>query len=164
MTGGDAWAYTMIVLVTCLSIWAGIVGVTLLTPDRCESAARLLARAPGKCIGLGAIVGGVGIALGLRMMNERPAPVKIAGILLILAVVLAAFPGSAGLARVAARRANSNHGAEPDLRATGRAAGLLVLASLAPGVGWFLVFPLQFFASVGAGIRVLRKRPPEPAA
>jgi len=163
MTGGDAWAYTMIVLVTCLSIWAGIVGVAMLTPSRCEAAARLLAAAPGKCIGLGALFGGLGIAVGLWMMNLQAAPVKIAGILLILAIVLAAFPGSAGLARVAARRGPTGEDTEPDLRATGRAAGLLVLASLAPGVGWFLVFPLQFFASVGAGVRVLRKRPLEPA-
>lgn len=163
MTGGDAWAYTMIVLVTCLSLWAGITGVGLLSPPRCAAAEQRLSARPGWCIATGATIGVLGIALGLTMMNANPAPLKIMGIALILFLVLVAFPGAAGLARIAARRLRGDETADLTFASTGRASAMLILASLAPFIGWFLVFPLQFFASLGAGLGVLRRTATEPA-
>jgi hypothetical protein len=83
--------------------------------------------------------------------------VKILGILLLGLVAFTAVLGCSGLVEIAGARVAQNTDNAP-LPARGKAAALLLLAGLLPGVGWFLFFPLQLFAGVGSGLAVVFSR------
>ena len=74
------------------------------------------------------------------------------GMLLLIATL-----GSAGLATVLGGRIGRMSPDHSAFTVYLRGTALLVAASYVPVLGWFLLFPVQLFAGVGAGVAVLRR-------
>ena len=165
MTFGDSFSFTMLVLLSGISLWASLLLARLLFPTRSDVASTALREKRRRCFLLGALGSVGGIGAGIGMLNAPAAPVKIAGFALIAAVGFTALLGGTALVDLAADSLNSS--STPTSPATrGKAAALLILAGLTPGIGWFLLFPLQLFANTGAGLIAVfsRKRPTNPSA
>lgn len=161
MTFGDAFSFTMLVLLTASSLWASLLACMLLFPRRSQRASHLLIHQLRRSMIVGSIASVAGIGLGIAMMNAPAAGVKILGIVLLGLTAFTAIVGCSGLVELASVRAGLDRNNSP-LSARGKAAGLLISAGLLPGIGWFLLFPLQLFAGVGTGLAVVfQKTPPD---
>lgn len=156
MTFGDVFAMAGVIAATAVTTWMTILAGALLFSRRSRLAADLLAAHPGQMIGLGAALGFIGVGLGLVFLNLPSGLVKLFGFALLAVTLAIALLGASGLAQIAAARMRAQAPAMSEFAALGRGAALLVGAGLLPGVGWLLLFPLQLFASVGAGITALR--------
>lgn len=153
MTSGDIQAYIAVILALLVTLWGAIVTIALLFTEKTTRAAMLIEQQPGRCIGIGLIPAVAGIVLGVTLLNRGP--LGLLGWVMLAGVLLLASVGSAGLARVVAARAQAMSPTQSPLLGLARGAGLLVLSGALPGLGWFLLFPLQVFASVGAGIQAV---------
>jgi hypothetical protein len=131
--------------------------LALLVPRRVERAGeRIEERPAGMCLR--------GVALFLLVLLSAGALLKAPGApfhllaiaLIVTGLTLAAF-GGAGLAARLGRRWGAARGGGGSLSDILRGALLLEGAALLPIVGWFVVAPIAFFASLGAGISSLRR-------
>lgn len=160
MTFGDAFAYTMLILASGITIWAAILAAGLLFAARARRATDALESRPGAVLAQGTVVGAGGITLGLILMNLPPAPVKILGFVVLLLLALVATIGAAGMAAIAGTRIGTLSPDRSAFASFARGAAVLVAAALVPGLGWLLLMPLQVFAGVGAGMAALRRKAP----
>jgi hypothetical protein len=139
--------------------WCLVMLVNLLFPQQALKAAEAFAnRAPAQ-IGLGAIVGLPTVLFALVLLN-LPLPIaKLAGVVVLVAVVMVASLGFAGLAKLCGERVTSQGGAKHHYEALAKGTLLLVGAGLFPLIGWFVLAPLGLLASIGGGVRALRSKP-----
>ncbi len=164
MTIGQVMAVVYPVLLGGLGLWAAILMCGLLLSGRTTRAARALEARPGKLALSGLVVGTLGIGAGLGLLNA-PGILKIVGWLVLSALVALALIGSAALAQLLGKRIEHLDDSRSPFTALWRGAGMLVLAGLAPVVGWFLLFPLQLVIALGAGLSILtREKSPALAA
>ena len=157
MTIGDVLAFALLIAASGITAWAAILAAGLLFSERARRASEILVQKPGAAIGRGALVAVLGFSIGIGLMNSPAAPLKMFGIALMMGLLLVSTIGSAGLAAVLGSRIGKlapNHSA---FTVFARGAALLVAASYVPALGWFLLFPLQLFAGIGAGMAVLRR-------
>lgn len=157
MTIGEVNAVLYFVAIGAAALWAAIVALGLLFPERVRRSESALLEKPGRLLVNGVALGVLGVGIGIALLNAPNGLVKLFGWLLISGLALLATLGSAGLARVASARIGSLDPRQSEFTALWRGTGLLVLAGLFPAFGWFLLFPLQLFAGIGAGMAALGK-------
>lgn len=152
---GDVQAVLALVIATALGLWGALVVASLLFNKKTERAAYFLTERPTGTTVLGAFLAVVGIGLGIGLMKAGGLAMFL-GWVLLLFTLLVALIGCAGLTRVVAERMQPLSPVSP-FAATVRAAGLVVFSGFLPAFGWFLLFPLQLFAGLGAGIKALSR-------
>lgn len=157
MTFGDVLAITLLIVVTVVTLWAGIVAFTVVFSRRAQVAANALTDAPGKQVGVGAVVALVAGILSVTLMG-RGGPVAALGFAILAAALAVAVLGSAGLSLVIADRVRELDARYSRLSATARGAALAVAAGLIPVIGWFFLMPAALFASLGAGFTAMRAK------
>lgn len=164
---GDVLAVVGLVLGVGISSWALVIAMSLLFEDRSKHAARTIQESPWKTglIGLAfhASLGTIGFVL-LSVPNPGA---KLAGSLVLLALIMVTTVGVAGLVGLAARRIRQ---LDPNMSAYGalsRATTCVVIPCMLPLVGWLLLGPVVLCLGLGAGMRAMRQpqvAPPIPGA
>jgi hypothetical protein len=159
MTIGDVLAVVAGIMGTGATLWAAILAITVLFPAKSGRAALALEERSARALGTGAAVTlTVGVtAWALAMSPNVGGLPKLIGWVVLLALLLVATLGSAGLAEVGARRLRARDARMRPLASVGKAAGMLVAAGFLPALGWLVLFPLLLMASLGAGLAALRK-------
>ena len=158
MTSGDVNAVLYFVVIGAAALWAAIVALGLLFPARARRAEAALEARPGRLLVNGVALGVLGVGGGIAFLNAPNGVVKLLGWLMLAVLLLLATLGSAGISRVAAGRIQTLDPGQSEFTALWRGSGLLVLAGLLPVFGWFVLFPLQLFLGVGAGLAALAKK------
>ena len=158
MTQGDVLAVLAFILATLVTLWASILAAGLIFSEKTRHAAQLAEAAPGKTILAGAGLSAVGVGIGLVLINSKAGLLMLFGWILLSMTLCIAMIGSAGLARVVSGRMQSLAPTQSALAMLARGGALLIGAGLLPGVGWVLLFPLQLFASLGAGFQAVTSR------
>lgn len=131
--------------------WAGLLMATALAlPGSTAKAQDALQTAPRRCFlhGLGLLaLFGIGV-----VMASLPLPVvKLAGILLMLALGGLAVLGSAGVAYLLGQRIGEMSGAKTSFGTLTRGSLLFGVAALFPLIGWYLFAPITIICALGAG-------------
>ena len=157
MTIGEVNAVLYLVVIGAAALWAAIVAMGLLFSERTKRAEAALRDKGGRIVVNGVAIGVLGVGAGFGLMNASHGVVKLFGWLILSALLLVGTLGAAGLARLASSRIQSLDQSPSQFTSLWRGAGLLVLSGLLPAFGWFLLFPLQLFAGIGAGVAVLAK-------
>jgi hypothetical protein len=158
MTNGDVLAYISLLAAILVTLWAAILTVGLVFSAKTDHASQLLERAPGKAIGLGVVLALVGVGLGTVLLNSKNGLLMLIGWVLLGLTLGIAMMGSAGLAKIVSLRMQSLAPTQSRLALLARGGALLIAAGALPAVGWVLFFPLQLFASLGAGFQALTAR------
>ena len=169
MAIGDAMIALAVFFGTGATLWAVLLVLDLLFPRRVEASAHLVQTASGKSFGIGVLLAGVGVVLGLGLLNGA-GPLKLFGIILLGFLAVVASLGSAGIARIVSERVRDRTvSASIDINRLGdrardvslpdmkTGAALLIGAGMLPVIGWFFIFPVLFVLSVGVGVQALRK-------
>ncbi|MHB8637328.1 MAG: hypothetical protein ACYC96_12735 [Fimbriimonadaceae bacterium] len=156
MTIGDVLAWVGGIGAFCVSAWTLYVAVALLFVQRSNQAADSITSGPWKQGLLGFVVTLVLGPLSAVMLQNPFAPARAFGMVTLLALLALAAVGGAGVALIAARRIRALDPGVSPFAALCRGAAFVVVPSLFPVLGWFLVGPVLFFVGLGAGIRTLR--------
>jgi len=155
LTIGDVLAVIASVLGAAVTLWALLIGGALIFEKRAARACDVLEQSAGSAIGLGAAIALTGGALGLALVNQNNGLLKLIGFALSLTLLGTAAIGGAGLTLLLGERISRNVAPADPVLSLARAAGLLVAAGFTPLLGWFLVAPVAFLASLGAGSRAV---------
>ena len=158
MTFGDVLTIALMVVLTVVTTWAGIVAFSVLFSSKARAAAAALTAAPGRQIGTGFAVFVVAAIAAVSLMGKG-GPLAMGGFLIAAAVLSVAMLGSSGLALVVSERLRGLDAKYSALEATSRGAALCVAAGLIPVIGWFFLFPAAVWASLGVGVNVLFFKP-----
>jgi hypothetical protein len=126
----------------------------LLFQNRTNQAADAIAGGPWKSGLAGFGVALIGIPFSV-VAFQLPGG-RLIGMILILTMLMLAAIGGAGISLLAARRIRALDTSISPFSALSRGAAIVVLPSLLPILGWFLVAPLLFFVGLGAGVRTLK--------
>lgn len=157
ITIGDALAVVGLVFGVCGSLWALVLGASLLFPSRAATAQTALARPWASFLwGLFAALT-LGVLAVVLMATPTP-PAKILGMALLGVLLGASAIGGAGLVHAAAGRIRELDPESSAFSALARGAGILVLSGLVPFLGWFGIAPIALLVSLGAGLRALLTR------
>lgn len=163
MTFGDVLAITLLITVTITTLWAGLIAFTVLFARRAQVAANALVDAPGKRIGIGAVIALIAGTVSVILLTAG-GPVAILGFAVLAAALALAVLGSSGITLLIAERLQLLEPAQSRLRGATVGAALAVATGLLPVIGWFFLMPALLFASLGAGFAALRtKATPAPA-
>ncbi len=154
MTFGDVLSITLLIVVTVVTLWAGIVAFAVIFSRRAQVAADALTASPGKQVGIGVLVAAVVGLLSVSLMTAG-GPVSAVGFAVLAAALALAVLGSSGLALVVAARLREMDARYSPLSSVAGGAALAVAAGLLPLVGWFFIMPVSLFASLGAGVAAL---------
>jgi hypothetical protein len=151
---GDILAIVASVIGIGVSAWALTICMGYLFSNHAGSAARSIQKKPWLAVGLGlATLLTIGLLSIILLSVPNPA-VKFAGTLSSGFIVLTAFLGNAGMARIMGEKIRAECGCT-DYAAFTKGAGLLVAACMFPVFGWFVLGPILFIMSLGAGITTL---------
>ena len=154
MTFGDVLAITLLIGVTIVTLWAGIVAFTVIFSRRAQVAANTLSDAPGKRIGIGALIALVAGFVSVSLITGG-GPIAMLGFAALAATLALAVLGSAGVALLIAERLQALEPSQSRLRGATVGAALAVATGLLPVIGWFFLMPLLLLASLGAGASAL---------
>ena len=135
----------------------------LLFPATVERAQLRLEHTPWRCFWLGGVLVALLVVPIVVLLALPFGPAKMAGWVLIVAVLSFASLGAAGLA---AKMAGQVKRASPGLSALGafvRAAVTLELAAAFPVIGWFVAMPLMTVTALGATVFALLHSVPAQA-
>jgi hypothetical protein len=155
MTIGDIIGIIAAIAAICAGAWGLTVTCGLLFTARAETARQVIVKSAKSSIGIGAAVTLVPGFVGLVLLGVANPGAKLAGMLVILAILACGAVGGAGLAFVAGERIREMDESLSDYAVFSRGAAFLVAASIFPVLGWFGFAPLAFFAAVGSGARAL---------
>lgn len=156
MTIGDVLAWVGGIGALCVSAWTLYVVVALLFVQRSNQAADAITTSPWKHGFLGFIVTLVLGPIGIAMI-QIPNPLgRLFGLMTLVGLLALAAIGGAGVALIAARRIRALDSSVTPFGALCRGAAFVVVPSLVPLLGWFLIGPALFFVGLGAGIRTLK--------
>ena len=163
MTIADILAIILGLALIGLGFCAFSLVMALVWPGAVERAARQTRNRPLASLfsGLGTLVA-VLIATAVLMKIPAPPARLLALVLLLSALTLSAIGGS-GLAGQLGARYRESVRADPSIKDVLRGAVLLESAVAFPVVGWFVLFPLAFLITLGAGLRSLLTPRPDPA-
>lgn len=164
VTIGDSFAVVALLGGVCLSAWALIMAVALVFPGKATAGRERLVNKPWASFFIGmlmwASIGAVSIVL-----LASPMPLaKLLGWIGILGLSSVAAVGSAGLSTLASERLSAMAPDATTYASLSKSTATIVIASLVPVLGWFLIVPFLVFASTGAGIAALRHRSSQAAA
>mgnify|MGYP007059433135 CR=1 FL=1 len=160
---GSTVFVTLAIGTLVLALTAALVLASAVFAERREKAATALAAYPKASIALGGLISLVSVALlGALLQSPISRPLGMIASATALALLCV---GLSAVAVLVERRLVGQERAESPGEHEG--ALTLLLSSLLPLVGWFLVLPLSLFGGVGAvALSVLRvgERSKEPAA
>lgn len=152
---GDVLGFLTALVGICFSTWAVTVGFTALFPRRSDIAHTHLVLHPVKSILSGLVVWLVLGSVALGIMNLPNPLLKLAGMLLLMALIGFTAVGASGLAKLLAERFQQLEPEMSDFASLSRGALVLVVAGILPLVGWFAVIPLVLAAGLGAGMKAV---------
>jgi hypothetical protein len=136
-----------------LSIW------WLLFPERVEKARLKISETPKKTFWIGVLASVLTAIPALILFNLPSQLTQVLGWFWLVLVLGAASLGAAGLAAEIGLRLNwKSDGQFQSPGAFIRGAGILVLASAFPVIGWLLIIPSGTLISLGGGIQVIRNK------
>jgi MFS family permease len=158
MTVGDVNAIIAGVTITGATLWASIVGINALFPERTERATRSIREQPGRTFGVGFVSGLIAGALGIALLNSGNGLLQLFGWVALLALGVLATIGSAGIASLLADKVTPLDTRLSRLGSIGRAAAFMVASGFVPFIGWLGFFPMLFLMSLGAGFRALTEK------
>jgi hypothetical protein len=158
MTNGDVVFYLSILITVLVTLWAAILAVGLLFSEKTRQAGHLIESTPGRSIGFGAFLALVGIGLGIVLLSSKNGLFMLIGWVFLGITLGISLVGSAGLAQVMSKRMQALAPTQSALATLARGGALLIATGALPAVGWVLLFPLQLFASLGAGFQALTRR------
>jgi hypothetical protein len=158
LTLGDVLAIVASLTLICVSMWALVMGVSVLFPDRVARARDTLILRPWRTFWVGLLSTFIGVTFGIAMINLPNPLIKILGTALLLAVLAVGAMGAGGLAQVAAERVQQLDEKLSAYQAQSRGALFIIVSGLVPFLGWFLVAPIVLILGIGAGTQVLRGR------
>ncbi len=153
MTIGDVLAAVGGLVALCVCTWALYLTIALLFQQRANQAADAAASGPWKSGFAGFGIALIGIPFS-AIVWALPGG-RLFAMLAILTMLTFSVIGGAGISLLAARRIRALDPSINPFSALSRGAALVVLPSLLPVLGWFLVGPLLFFVGLGAGVRAL---------
>jgi hypothetical protein len=128
----------------------------LLFPQVVGRAEMRLAQTPGRSFGLG-LAGALAIAVPTVILFAMPfGPTKFLGSVLLMAALVVASFGAAGLAAAMGTRLAERAGLEgPTVRSFVGGAVALELAAVFPLLGWLIVIPVTITVCLGASLFAL---------
>jgi hypothetical protein len=160
VTIGDVFSVIAGILAICASAWALMLVMTLLFTHRSEAACRDIETRPWKAFFIGlAILVFLG-TLSLALLGNPIPAIKLAGMVLMLALLSIASVGAGGLSLLIGRRMQPLDPSLSAYKAVGRGAAIVVVASLLPFVGWWVFMPIVLAVSLGSGVTALMARVP----
>mgnify|MGYP005855933537 CR=1 FL=1 len=154
MTLAQVQAAVALVVALVLT-WTGLmVAVALYFPRSTRRAEEAISTGTGRRFGVGLL--GLGAAVISAMLLAAPnGLVKLIGALISTALLAAATVGAAGLSRLLGRRIAEASGVRSEFGSLVRGSLLFSLATLFPGIGWYLFAPVATLLSLGGGIAAL---------
>lgn len=158
VTIGDSFAVVALLGGICLSAWALIMAVALVFPSKAAQGRDRLVGKPWASFFIGMLMWA---SIGVVSMGLLASPLplaKLVGWVGILALASIAAVGSAGLATLASERLSAMAPDATPYASLSKSTATIVIASLVPVLGWFLIVPFLVFASTGAGVAALRHR------
>ncbi len=164
---GDVLAVAGVLIGLMISAWAMLIGAVLLFGRKTACAQELVSRSPAGALGRGAIVVLTVGLVGRILISQPNGLLKLIGWGLLVVLLATAVIGAGGLVQLIAGRIRQMDPQMPDYAALGRGAALMIVASLMPVIGWFIVVPLVLLISLGAGLHALLSRitlAPQPTA
>ena len=158
VTIGDSFAVVAVLGGICLSAWALIMAVALVFPGKALAGRERLVSRPWASFFVGLLLwASLGVVSLALLSNPMPLG-KLVGWIGILTLSSIAAVGSAGLATLASERLSVLAPDATPYASLSKSAATIVVASLLPFLGWFLIVPFLVFASTGAGVSALRHR------
>lgn len=157
-TIGDSFSIVAILIGFGFTTWAMILAANLLFNNRASVARDKYQARPWQGFGLGVLIA---LTLGTMsvIISAIPLPImKLVGMTGILTLLAVSSLGSAGLCQLIAQRIRTLEPSLSPYAALTRAAMLVVVASLFPILGWFLVGPVLLLTSLGIGAQSLLAR------
>ena len=158
MTIGDVLAMTGFVTLLCVSLWALLVGGTLLFARRAETARMSLEATPWRAMGSGVLLVAIGGVGGVALINQPNGLLKLFGWVMLLGLLALGALGGTGVASLAGQRVRKWEPQLSPFAALRHGALLIVVAVVTPLLGWFLVAPLLLLSSLGAGYHAIFHR------
>lgn len=158
VTIGDSFAVVALLGGICLSAWALIMAVALVFPARAQMGRERLVSKPWASFLIGMLLWATIGFLSVVLLASPLPPAKLLGWMGILSLASIAAVGSAGLASLASERLSAMAPDATPYVSLSKSAATIVIASLVPILGWFLIVPFLVFASTGAGVAALRHR------
>lgn len=150
---GDVFAIIASIVFICLSIWATILASSLLFSNKVKHAQTSFETKPGAVFGIGfAILLFTVVTYSVMFPFPLLRLVGTAGLALVLSIGLM---GAGGLAKVLGNRISPLDPNVSEFKNLARGAGLMVVLTLVPIVGWFFLTPLMIIMSLGAGFMSL---------
>lgn len=162
---GNVMSLTAVLAGVFASVWALVMALALVSPDKAAAAAEQAVLHPKRRAALGLVVGVLPGLIGLALMSAPTPGGRLLGICLVTGVMAVTALGLAGLALHASHRIRSLESQVSPLGALGRAAAILLGACFVPIVGWFLAAPALLSLAFGSALVGLQARPEaDPAA
>lgn len=155
----DVYAIMFVIMIVLLSFPGLIVLLQFGLPRRVALAGQWLERKPGRAFFMG-LPFAAGFGLFSVALTGSGGPAAMVGITLGVIMTAISLVGTASLARLLGGHLWGEPGSHSQLKRTGSAALVIGLASLFPIVGWFLVFPFLYTASLGGALLALLGRVP----
>lgn len=132
-----------------------LITIPYLWPQRATQASHLLDKSPGRSFIIG-FVNFLFFGILAAFLSQQGDFAGLLALLLLLALLGIAVLGMGGFLLLLANRIYPQ--AEDELKARLKTAVLLILALLAPILGWFVFTPLLLILGLGAGIMALFRR------
>jgi hypothetical protein len=146
-------------LICTVSYWLMFSALLGRTVARAQQA---LATRPWRTFFTGILAGAPLVLLGIAMASNGAAPVKLLGVMLLMALLTAALFGSTGLVWMVGRGLGNPQSPSHTGALVFRGGSVVSIAFVFPLVGWFLVLPAVLIVGFGAAIHVLRPRRSTP--
>lgn len=154
---GDVLATLMIIVGICASSWATLAGISALFPQQVEASAELAQSKPWKSFFIGLLIWSVLGTIAIVMLNLAPI-VRLGSLFIVGYLITISCVGISGICRVMASRLMAQDSSLSRFSAQNRSAMILVLASIFPVFGWFLLIPILACVGFGAGLLAIRER------
>lgn len=157
MTIATLFSIIAIILGLGMAMTANSLLASALFPQWTSRASQRVGNRPSATLVIGVVTGGLVIAAGLSLLRGG-GPAGLLGALLLASAFAFAMVGSSGVAAVIGRRLPSAADADRPWKATIRGWVVVLLASLAPIFGWFIVLPAMILTGFGAALLGLPRR------
>ncbi len=158
---GDVFAVIASIVFICLSVWATIMASCLLFSNKVKHAQTTFETKPGVVF-----IVGFGILLVVTVISSVlwALPLtRVFSFVTMMSALSIGMMGAGGLAKVLGNRISPLDPNISTFKNMARGAGLMVVLTLVPLVGWFFFTPLMIIMSLGAGFMSLFTRlRPEP--
>lgn len=157
-TIGDSFSIIATLGGVAVTAWSFNVACALLFPEKVESARLAVSTRTSSTIGTGFLALLFGV-VSFIVLSLPFGPAKLLGTIMLAMYFALVAVGISGIAKLAAERMQALKGGQSNLFDSFAKASLyLVLASMLPILGWFLLAPLLILFGGGAGLFAITKQ------